>query len=78
MTKQLYVYDAVITTDAMPAHAVGVVAETPAKARRIIFGHYYPQKVVFFDCFRCMGKAVPSSPMGVTYNPHFYLDIKER
>lgn len=67
MTKQLYVFDAVITTDAMPAHAVGVVAETPVKARRIIFGHYYPQKVVFFDCFRCLGKARPNSRTGVYY-----------
>ena len=78
MNKQLYVYDAVITTDCMSAHHVGCVAETPAKARRIIFANYCPQKVSFFDCFRCLGKAVPSSPMGVTYNPHFYLDIKER
>lgn len=67
MTKQLYVYDAVITTDAMPAHAVGVVAETPREAFKIIRVHYYPQTIIFFDCFRCLGKARPNTRKGVYY-----------
>lgn len=78
MKNQLYVFDAVITTDAMHAHPVGVVAESPIKARRLIRNYYLPQTIVFIDCFRCLGKASRPAPLYVTYNPYAYLDTKDR
>lgn len=75
--NNLFVYDAVITTDCMSAHPVGVVAESPLEARRTIRARYYPQKIIFFDCFRCLGHARPHVLKGVSYNYYELLDLKD-